>query len=143
MCSQKTKRLNRIFYFLRLTDPIRFCRLIKTITGANSYERRTESNPATMPADDQPPINASQLARLKALDIVSFNAVAEELFVLLITDYIQTDGPQPAAAIYAEAAFELDISIETAKRYLLKHTARRAEFVIQDKMVSLKKEVTK
>ena len=90
------------------------------------------------PEDESRQEIKSQLMRLKAFDIVSFNSMAETLFVALITDYINDEGPQPTVVVCAEAAFELDISIETAKRYLLKHSARRAEFEIKEKQVHLR-----
>jgi hypothetical protein len=72
------------------------------------------------------------------LDLVEFNGRCEKEFVQLVADFIREEGEQTPKAIYSEAAFELNISIETAKRYLLKHTARRAEFKVTDGKVGLK-----
>ncbi|MBI4675705.1 MAG: hypothetical protein HY741_29030 [Chloroflexi bacterium] len=78
------------------------------------------------------------LNTLKSLDLIEFSSVAETEFVKLITA-LCGDGSSPSVReATAEAAFELNISIETAKRYLLKHTARRAEFVITDGKVGLR-----
>lgn len=69
------------------------------------------------------------LGFLKSVDLVAFNQSAETAFVRIVTAFLSDEGqPQPVKMVLAEAAFELDISTETAKRYLLKHSARRAEF---------------
>lgn len=81
---------------------------------------------------------ASELSTLKAIDLLEFNGRAEQEFVKITKEYIEQEGSQSVRAILAEAAFELNISIETAKRYLLKHTARRAEFKIEAGKVELR-----
>jgi hypothetical protein len=75
---------------------------------------------------------------LKQTDIVSFNHEAERSFVKLIQDIIREDGPLSYREAIREAAYELNVSIETAKRYMEKHSARRAEFSISDGYVSLR-----
>jgi hypothetical protein len=80
----------------------------------------------------------NQLSNLKSIDLVEFNQRAEIEFVRLITDYLKEAGELSPREIYAEASYELNISIETAKRYLLKHTARRAEFRMTGGKVVLK-----
>jgi hypothetical protein len=47
------------------------------------------------------------------------------------------------SAIIAETSFDLDISPATAKRYLLKHSARKAEFLVQEKLVRLRNKMIK
>ena len=47
------------------------------------------------------------------------------------------------SAIIAETSFDLDISPATAKRYLLKHSARKAEFVVHEKLVRLRNKMIK
>jgi len=84
------------------------------------------------------PERVRELNTLKALDLTEFNTRAEAEFVKLVADFIREEGEQRVRAVLAEAAFELNISIETAKRYLLKHSARRAEFVINDGKVGLR-----
>ena len=89
--------------------------------------------------DEKIKVNKELLASLKSLDICGFNAMAESFFVAITTNYIKEEGPQPVNNILAENAFLLDISIETAKRYLMKHTARSAEFRIdENKLVSIR-----
>ena len=89
----------------------------------------------------QPPDEATEndLNALKSLDLIAFNQGAEQRFVELVTAYLTEEGPQPVNAVVSEASFELDISPATAKRYLQKHSARRAEFLIQEKLVRLRK----
>lgn len=111
------------------------------LTAARQYIQKNAvitSTPARFFAQppDQP---ENDLSALKALDIIAFNQSAETRFVELVSAYLQEEGPQPVGAIVSEASFELDISPATAKRYLLKHSARRAEFVVQEKLVRLRK----
>jgi predicted transcriptional regulator YheO len=75
---------------------------------------------------------------LKQSDILAFNHEAEKSFVELISELIQEDGSISYREALREAAFELNISIETAKRYLEKHSARRAEFCVDDGSVRLR-----
>jgi hypothetical protein len=75
---------------------------------------------------------------LKQTDIISFNQGAEQSFVRIIQGIISEDGPISVREAIREAAFELNVSVETAKRYLEKHSARRAEFSISDGYVILR-----
>lgn len=75
---------------------------------------------------------------LKQTDIISFNQGAERSFVKLLQGIIREDGPLTVREAIREAAYELNVSVETAKRYLEKHSARRAEFSISDGYVSLR-----
>jgi hypothetical protein len=77
---------------------------------------------------------------LKSLDIVSFNLGAEEYFVRWLC--AKLDGEEFGAVtvgwVLSNAAFELNVSTETVKRYLMKHTADRAEFKSDGKVVVLR-----
>lgn len=84
------------------------------------------------------PERLRELNTLKALDLTEFNSRAEQEFVKLVSDFIHEEGEQRIRSVLAEVAFELNISIETAKRYLLKHSARRAEFIVNDGKVGLR-----
>ena len=80
-----------------------------------------------------------ELNTLKAIDLTEFNSRAEQAFVELVAAFVQECSQPPRVReVLAEAAFELNISIETAKRYLLKHSARRAEFAITGGVVTLR-----
>jgi hypothetical protein len=83
---------------------------------------------------------SGELATLKNLDILAFNEEAELAFVKLITEFCHERGGAGVKLreVYAETAYELGVSTETAKRYLLKHTARRAEFVVVGSTVLLR-----
>ena len=87
------------------------------------------------PPEDEP---ENDINALKSLDLVAFNQSAEKSFVDLVITFLQEEGPQPVSTVITETAFELDISPATAKRYLQKHSARRAEFLIQEKLVRLR-----
>jgi len=78
------------------------------------------------------------LKSLKTLDINAFNDAAEQAFVQMLVAWLQEVGQVTVKEVLAEAAFELDVSVETAKRYLLKHTARRAKFAINAGKVVLR-----
>lgn len=80
------------------------------------------------PGARRPRSERSELDELKATDLTAFNSSAEASFHSLICKLIAMDGPLSVRDVLSEAAFELNISIETAKRYLFKHTARRAHF---------------
>jgi hypothetical protein len=67
---------------------------------------------------------------LKLVDAVAFNRWAEEEFIG-ITRELMGENPHTrvqVSEVVREVAYELKISPETVKRYILKHTARRAEF---------------
>ena len=95
-----------------------------------------------LPVDDDPPVGAAYSApsppprpadeswrALKTLDAVGFNTGAEEAFLALAAALI-AEGPVTVPELLQETAYELDISVATARRYLLKHTARRASLVV-------------
>ena len=95
-----------------------------------------------LPVDDDPSVGAAysapsppprpadeSWAALKTLDAIGFNQCAEEAFLALAAMLI-AEGSITVPELLQEAAFELDISIATARRYLLKHTARRASLVV-------------
>ncbi len=76
---------------------------------------------------------------LKYTNPTAFNIQAEAAFIELVRTLIEENRGQgiPIWEVYREAAYELKVSTETAKRYLLKHSARRAEFFVFGKMVNL------
>jgi len=71
------------------------------------------------------------------VDVIAFNGEAEAAFVALVRRLVIPNGRRWSEVIQ-EAAYELDISTETAKRYLVKHTASRAEFVVERGFVRLR-----
>jgi hypothetical protein len=77
------------------------------------------------------PTDRCELAELKQLDIIGFNSSAEKQFCELIC-YLLADGDLSPREAIQEASFELNISPETSKRYLTKHTARRANFRVDE-----------
>lgn len=77
-------------------------------------------------------------AGVKVLDVVEFNALVEPQAVALWASMLRERGTQRVGALCVEAAFRFDVSTETAKRWLLKHSAESAEFVIQRGVVSLR-----
>ncbi len=83
--------------------------------------------------EDEPDPRTAHTAE-KQLDAVSFNAGAEVRFCALLCALL-ADGDVTVREAIIEASYELDISPETAKRYLMKHSARRAQFSIADGIV--------
>jgi len=112
-----------------------------TLTEARKYIQTNCTvlkDPARFYVDPPEEQACNDLAALKNLDVIAFNQGAEKSFIDLVTDFLEEEGPQPINAVISEASFELDISPATAKRYLQKHTARRAEFIVQEKLVRLR-----
>jgi hypothetical protein len=66
---------------------------------------------------------------------VAFNHAAEKRFVEIARRLV----PCSVSHLVRETAFALDVSIETAKRYLLKHSASIAEFEVVRGIVMLRK----
>lgn len=75
---------------------------------------------------------------LKAIDVIAFNTQAERSFVGFVSELVSAERVSVVDVI-RESAFELNVSTETAKRYLLKHTARRASFAVVDGVVVLRR----
>jgi hypothetical protein len=75
---------------------------------------------------------------MKVLDVVAFNAEVEPQAVALWASMLRERGTQRVGTLCVEAAFRFDVSTETAKRWLLKHSAESAEFAIQRGVVSLR-----
>lgn len=71
-----------------------------------------------------------QLRVLKSADLVAFNELADEYFVHLVRELLaEAPGNKvKTTEVLREASYEIGVSPETVKRYLLQHTARRAEF---------------
>jgi hypothetical protein len=77
------------------------------------------------------------LETLKHVDILAFSAAAERAFVQML-EHLCEKMPEgvPVVGLRAEAAFRLNISTETAKRYIEKWChAFSAPFTIKDGMV--------
>ncbi|MGI9106708.1 MAG: hypothetical protein ACR2G4_10725 [Pyrinomonadaceae bacterium] len=81
----------------------------------------------TLLEDVSTPEQPDELSALKQLDKTAFNACAEELFLDLICSLLD-EGELSVREAIVEGAFELNISPETSKRYISKHSARRARF---------------
>jgi hypothetical protein len=99
-------------------------------TPARKRRRPVRRRITAAPA--RPKSERAELAELKRTDLNAFNSAAESAFVNLICKLIVEEGPRTVRAVMSEASYELDVSPETAKRYLFKHTARRAHFRFTD-----------
>ena len=88
---------------------------------------------------DNPPSFEGELRTLKALDIVEFNRQAESEFVYITRNLLAVNPSMRAREVCIETAARLDVSIETTKRYLLKHSASISEFIIEKGWVSERK----
>jgi len=114
-------------------------------SGEDYFLRLSEWSKAKKPHRPPSPFRKGRSfegSALKAEDLVAFNTKAEEFFVYWLAEAIRgTKGEGiPPSKVIQNAAFELDISLDTARRYLVKHTADRAEFHSDGKRVTLRKE---
>ena len=77
----------------------------------------------------------------KQIDIVSFNAGSEPHFVDWLRRQIKASktGTVEVSWILGNAAFEVDVSIPTIKRYLRKYTADAAPFKSTGKEIGLRR----
>jgi hypothetical protein len=104
--------------------------------------RRTRATPPPLSPPMPPPLSPAAAAEaaeaaalsLKAVDVVAFNKAAETRFVEITKKLV----PCPVSHLVRETAYTLDVSVETAKRYLLKHSASNAEFAIVRGIVVLR-----
>jgi hypothetical protein len=87
--------------------------------------------PANQVDAENPPPAEGDLRTLKATDLVEFNRLAESDFVDIVKRLLAIRSSMRAREVCIEAAARLDISIETAKRYLLKHSASISEYSIE------------
>ena len=75
----------------------------------------------------------------KHVDLLSFNAGAEDMFVQLVRRLIERNNGKPVTIgrVLQKTSFKLNISPMTAKRYLQKHTDDEAELRVFGEMVML------
>lgn len=78
------------------------------------------------------------LQKLKPEDLISFNSEAERQFVEFVCSLVSEFDKLTQRDVIQETSFELNISPVTAKRYLMKHTARRAQLQIVNSFVRCK-----
>ena len=100
------------------------------VTTAQRMARHEQDLPVPVTEDDLPDPEG-ELRSLKATDIVEFNRIAECEFVQIALTLLAKNGAMRVREMQIETAARLDISIETAKRYLLKHSASISEFKIE------------
>ena len=70
----------------------------------------------------------AKLAELKATDLARFNVEAEKEFQLFLCKEIALYGPLEFGEAIREVAFNVNVGTTTAKKYIMKHTSRRAHF---------------
>jgi len=92
-------------------------------------------------ADGQAARNEPPGQNLKQTDLVQFNQAAELVAVRFLVEHIQSKGPSSFNTACALIALELDVSTETAKRYLRKHSVDhpKAAFAIENGYVILRR----
>jgi hypothetical protein len=103
------------------------------------HRRETIQVPNAYIDKDDPPPEEGELRTLKATDLVEFNRMAESEFVYIVRNLLAAPGAMRAREVCIESAARLDVSIETAKRYLLKHSASISEFAIEKGWVTERK----
>ena len=95
-----------------------------------------KKNPPAGTASTEAEKKKEDIGALKTLDVIAFNRSAEKRFVEIALTLV----PCPVSYLVRETAYALNISTETAKRYLLKHSASKAEFEIKRGVVVLRQE---
>ena len=105
----------------------------------HEMKRRVKKNISKVDAKLKSRGGASGFKNQKHVDLMSFNAGAEVQFVEIVRRLIEKGGRNtvPISKVYQEAAYELNVSPQTAKRYLIKHSADRAELRVFGKDVLL------
>ncbi len=107
------------------------------------HHRRAHRNyiKHTQPATAEP----EHWRSAKAVDLVAFNAGAEARFITWLADRITRSEDHALAAgwVISNAAYELDVSPATIKRYLMKFTADAAPFASNGKFITLRPQSTK
>lgn len=100
----------------------------------NSFISLGDISPLESPARQSiSDVEKRELRNLKEFDKTAFNGLAEERFLEVVHELIRAEGGEVSRnLILRECAFELDVSTETIKRYLLKHTARKASLAETD-----------
>lgn len=75
----------------------------------------------------------------KYIDLVQFNRDAESAFLRVVSRMIaDAGGGVPVKVILSDVSFLLDISPQTVKRYLVKHSSRFGSLVVSKGVVSLR-----
>lgn len=80
--------------------------------------------PPPPPQDNPPPPPPRDEIPDKVYDPVAFNEWAESQFVALLTAYLREHGSCKVHTITRELACALNVSTETIRRYICKHTAQ-------------------
>jgi len=118
--------------------------------GQASRERRPEQSPikgvfpGSAPGgtdDSRDPVpGEADWDRLKEIDAVAFNGHAERAFIdMLRRDLTKMSGRGILVGdVHAEGAYRLNVSTETVKRYLLKHSCRFGPFCVKDGRVFMR-----
>jgi hypothetical protein len=77
---------------------------------------------------------------MKTVDVTAFNFQAEKHFVWWLERAIKAADFECVglAWVYQNGAYDLKLSTETVKRYVVKHTADRAEFVSRDGLLFMR-----
>lgn len=102
------------------------------VVAARGRRRKAATDWSSAPAVEIPV--PADLEVLKAIDTIAFNRSAEQAFLRLLAAWCDKmpDGV-PLVGLRAEAAFRLNISTETVKRYLEKYCmALSAPYVVRD-----------
>lgn len=101
------------------------------VVAARGRRRKAATDGTALPAVEIP---TGDLDALKVVDAIAFNRSAEHLFLALLSAWCDKmpDGV-PLVGFRAEVAFRLNVSTETAKRYIEKYCmALSAPYMVRD-----------
>jgi len=99
------------------------------------YQAAVRAHAAALAASEELPGQG-----LKQTDIIAFNHLSEKRAIAYLRTYVHRHPKTTVSEACNLLAMELDISIETAKRYIKKHAANhpKAEMKISDGWIKFK-----
>jgi len=116
---------------------------VKPETGKTRKPNPKPAPPAKKAARTKVPASRHEKPTqgLKQSDVVAFNQSAERAAVAYLSGYIRQKGAPTFNTACSLIALELDISTETAKRYIRKHGVDhpKAPFLLEDGYVRLRR----
>ncbi len=118
----------------------------------NGHKYKDDGKALTLVQDEEPDHRSKPDAEIKPLVVdrkrlrflkhnnpVQFQELAAQTTIEIVRYMVARNGGRPVDffAVQQKAAFEIDCSLETVKRYVFKHSAEGAELRLTGKKVSI------